>query len=100
MPKYWLYMGQFILGIHLGQKLNLTFLHVFKENWLAIILMLLLSIIFSLLSGLVLWKYSNTDMMTSFFGTAPGGLSAMPGIAEEAGANTAVVSIIQTMRVF
>ncbi|WP_144552519.1 AbrB family transcriptional regulator [Bacillus sp. X1(2014)] len=100
MPKYWLNMGQFILGIHLGQKLNLTFLHVFKENWLAIILMLLLSIIFSLLSGLVLWKYSNTDMMTSFFGTAPGGLSAMPGIAEEAGANTAVVSIIQTMRVF
>jgi membrane AbrB-like protein len=100
MPKYWLYLGQFILGIHLGQKLNLTFLHVFKENWLAIILMLLLSIIFSLLSGLVLWKYSNTDMMTSFFGTAPGGLSAMPGIAEEAGANTAVVSIIQTMRVF
>ncbi|MBI0581272.1 AbrB family transcriptional regulator [Neobacillus cucumis] len=100
MPKYWLFMGQFILGIHLGQKINLTFLHVFKENWLAIILMLLLSIIFSLLSGLVLWKYSNTDMMTSFFGTAPGGLSAMPGIAEEAGANTAVVSIIQTMRVF
>ena len=100
IPKYWLFMGQFILGIHLGQKINLTFLHVFKENWLAIILMLLLSIIFSLLSGLVLWKYSNTDMMTSFFGTAPGGLSAMPGIAEEAGANTAVVSIIQTMRVF
>ena len=100
MPKYWLYLGQFILGIHLGQKLNLTFLQVFKENWLAIILMLLLSIIFSLLSGLVLWKYSNTEMMTSFFGTAPGGLSAMPGIAEEAGANTAVVSIIQTMRVF
>ncbi|MGG1401600.1 AbrB family transcriptional regulator [Bacillus salipaludis] len=100
MPKYWLFMGQFILGIHLGQKINLTFLHVFKENWLAIILMLLLSIILSLLSGLVLWKYSHTDMMTSFFGTAPGGLSAMPGIAEEAGANTAVVSIIQTMRVF
>lgn len=39
-------------------------------------------------------------MLTSFFGTAPGGLSAIPGIAEEVGANTAVVSIIQTMRVF
>ncbi|MDR7001903.1 AbrB family transcriptional regulator [Neobacillus niacini] len=100
MPKYWLFMGQLILGIELGQKINLTFLNVFKENWIAIILMLLLSIFFSLLSGFVLWKYSNSDMLTSFFGTAPGGLSAMPGIAEEAGANTAVVSIIQTMRVF
>ncbi|WP_286201591.1 AbrB family transcriptional regulator [Bacillus sp. ISL-4] len=34
-----------------------------------------------------------------FFGTAPTS-SAMPGIAEEVGANTVVVTIIQTMRVF
>ena len=100
VPKYWLFIGQCILGIELGQKINLSFLHIFKEYWLTIILMLLLSIIFSLLSGFVLWKYSKTDMLTSFFGTAPGGLSAMPGIAEEVGANTAVVSIIQTMRIF
>ena len=39
-------------------------------------------------------------MLTSFFATAPGGLSSIPGIAEEVGANTGVVSIIQTMRVF
>ncbi|MCM3694314.1 AbrB family transcriptional regulator [Neobacillus niacini] len=100
VPKYWLFIGQCILGIELGQKINLSFLHIFKEFWLTIILMLLLSIFFSLLSGFLLWKYSKTDMLTSFFGTAPGGLSAMPGIAEEVGANTAVVSIIQTMRVF
>lgn len=100
VPKYWLFIGQCILGIELGQKINLSFLHIFKEYWMTIILMLLLSIFFSLLSGFLLWKYSKTDMLTSFFGTAPGGLSAMPGIAEEVGANTAVVSIIQTMRVF
>ncbi|MFE4133543.1 AbrB family transcriptional regulator [Peribacillus sp. YIM B13482] len=99
VPKYWLFMGQCILGIELGQKINLSFLHIFSEHWLTIILMLILSIFFSLLSGFILWKYSKTDMLTSFFGTAPGGLSAMPGIAEEVGANTAVVSIIQTMRV-
>ncbi|PJN88606.1 AbrB family transcriptional regulator [Bacillus sp. mrc49] len=100
VPKYWLLIGQCILGIELGQKINLSFLHIFREHWKTIILMLLISIIFSLLSGFILWKYSKTDMLTSFFGTAPGGLSAMPGIAEEVGANTAVVSIIQTMRVF
>ena len=62
--------------------------------------MLLLSIIFSLVSGVILWKFSQTDMLTSFFATAPGGVATMPGIAEEVGANTAVVSIIQTMRIF
>src|SRR3954447_15375409 len=100
IPKYWLYIGQCILGIELGQKVTSSVLYIFQENWLTILILLLLSIFFSLLSGLVLWKYSKLDMLTSFFATAPGGLSSIPGIAEEVGANTGVVSIIQAMRVF
>lgn len=100
IARYWLYIGQCILGIELGQKINVSVIYIFKENWVAIIVMLLLSVLFSLLSGFILWKFSQTDMLTSFFGTAPGGLSAIPSIAEEVGANTAVVSIIQIMRVF
>lgn len=100
IPKYWLYIGQCILGIELGQKMNTSVLSTFKDNWLAITIMLLLSIAFSLLAGYILWKISNLDMLTSFFATAPGGMSAMPGIADEVGANTGVVSIIQTVRVF
>ncbi|KAA9028538.1 AbrB family transcriptional regulator [Niallia endozanthoxylica] len=100
MPKYWLYIGQCILGIELGQRVTSSVLYIFLENWLTILIMLLLSILFTLFSGFILWKYSNLDLLTSFFATAPGGLSSIPGIAEEVGANTGVVSIIQTMRVF
>ncbi|KAB2490549.1 AbrB family transcriptional regulator [Priestia endophytica] len=100
IAPYWLRIGQCILAIELGQKINLSIIEIFTENWFTIIVVLVLSIFFALLSGFILWKCSSTDMLTSFFGTAPGGLSAMPGIAEEVGANTGVVSIIQTMRVF
>ncbi|MBD1381087.1 AbrB family transcriptional regulator [Metabacillus arenae] len=100
IPKYWLYIGQCILGIELGQKINSSVLFIFQENWATILIMLLLSIFFSLLSGFVLWKYSKLDMLTSFFATAPGGMSSLPSIAEDVGANTGIVSIIQTMRVF
>ncbi|KEF37876.1 membrane protein AbrB duplication [Schinkia azotoformans MEV2011] len=100
IPKYWLYIGQCILGIELGQKMNTTVLFTFRDNWLAVTIMLLLSISFSLLAGYIFWKISNLDMLTSFFATAPGGMSAMPGIADEVGANTGIVSIIQTVRVF
>lgn len=100
IPKYWMAIGQCILGIELGQKMDDSVLFIFLENWLTVITMLLLSIMFSLLSGLVLWKFSDLDMLTSFFSTAPGGLSSIPIIAEEVGANTGVVSIIQTMRIF
>jgi len=95
----WLLLGQFILGIELEQKMNMKVLHIFAENWLPVSFMLVFSILLAMLSGFVLWKLSKTDMLTSFVGTAPGGLSAMPGIAQEVGANTAVVSLVQTIRV-
>lgn len=100
LPKYWLFIGQCILGIELGQKINVSVVSIFKEHGVTILAILLLSILFTFISGYVLWKFSHLDILTSFFGTAPGGLSAMPGIAEEVGANTAVVSLIQTMRIF
>ncbi|WP_071394908.1 AbrB family transcriptional regulator [Bacillus tuaregi] len=100
LPVSWLNIGQWLLAIELGKQINYSILHIFSENWITISIMLLLSIGFSMLSGLLLWRYSKTDMITSFFATAPGGIATLPGIADEVGANTAIVSIIQTMRVF
>lgn len=97
--RRWLALGQMILGIELGQKLNLSVLSVLKDHWFSVGIMLILSILLAMLSGYVLWRFSKTDMMTSFVGTAPGGLSAMPSIAQEVGANTAIVSLVQMMRV-
>jgi membrane AbrB-like protein len=100
LPSYWLKIGQWLLAIELGRQMNLSVLQTFSDHWITITIMLFLSVIFSLLSGVVLWKCSQTDMLTSFFATAPGGVATMPGIAEEVGANTATVSIVQTLRVF
>ncbi|MFF2447085.1 AbrB family transcriptional regulator [Neobacillus sp. NPDC058068] len=99
IPKYWMFIGQWILGVELGQKINTGVFHIFIENWLYVITILLVSIIFSLLSGIILWRFSQTDLLTSFIGTAPGGISVMPIFAEEVGANPALVSIIQIIRI-
>jgi membrane AbrB-like protein len=99
LMKHWMWIGQFIVGIQLGQKMNTSVWRVFHEDGLIVVSMLILSIGFSLLSGFILWRFSSTDFMTSFVGTAPGGLSAMPGIASEVGANPAIVSLTQMVRV-
>ncbi|WP_374723898.1 AbrB family transcriptional regulator [Calidifontibacillus erzurumensis] len=100
IQKHWLYTGQFIIGIELSQKMNTSILFILKDNWLIILTLLLISTALSLLFGLILWKFTNLDLLTSFFSTAPGGLSTIPGIAEEVGANTGIVSIIQSIRAF
>ncbi|MFB9762558.1 AbrB family transcriptional regulator [Ectobacillus funiculus] len=96
---YWGYLGQYILGIELGQKVNAAVLQTFQDHWIVIIIMLILSTLFALLSGLILLRFTKESLMTSFLSATPGGLSAMPGIAAELGANMGTVSIVQTTRV-
>lgn len=100
MPPYWLRIGQTILAVELGRKINLAVISTFQEYWMPITIMLLISVVFSLLSGFLIWKFSKTDLITSLFATAPGGIVVMPGLAQDVGANTGVVSIVQTLRVF
>lgn len=100
LPPYWLRIGQAVLAIEMGQKLNSSVLVTFSENVLTVSIMLIISIALSLVSGFILWKFTKTDLLTSLFATTPGGVSTLPAIAEEVGANTAIVSIIQTMRIF
>jgi membrane AbrB-like protein len=100
IQSFWRHIGQWILGIELGQQVNLTVLDTFENNYVLITIMLFLSIAFALLAGFILWRFTNISLLTSLFATTPGGISAMPSIAEEVGANTIVVSIVQLMRIF
>ncbi|SMQ86858.1 hypothetical protein SAMN05444673_6925 [Bacillus sp. OV166] len=95
----WPQIGQLILGIQLGQNFNLSIMDTMEDYFLIIIIMLIASIAMAILSGIMLWRFSSVNMMTSLFGTTPGGISAMPTIADEVGANAFIVSIIQTIRV-
>ncbi|MEH7484443.1 AbrB family transcriptional regulator [Neobacillus drentensis] len=99
LHPFWPQFGQLILGIQLSQTFNLSIMDTLEDYFLIIIIMLISSITIAILSGLMLWRFSNVNMMTSLFGTTPGGISAMPTIADEIGANALIVSIIQTIRV-
>lgn len=94
------HIGQCIIGIELGQKLTTDILVTFQQHWLIIITMIVSSIALALCSGLILWRFTKVDLFTSLFSATPGGLSVMPTLASEIGANTAAVSIVQTIRVF
>lgn len=96
---FWRQLGQAILGIELAHSFKVSIIHTFEVHFILILITVLITIIISILSGVVLWRFSSASMMTCLFGSTPGGISAMPSIAEEVGANTLVVSIMQTLRI-
>ncbi|RLQ93675.1 AbrB family transcriptional regulator [Falsibacillus albus] len=100
IEPYWRHIGQAIIGIELGQQISISVFKTFEMHYVVITATLLLSILLALVSGVVLWWFSKADMVTSLFSTTPGGISAMPSIAEEVGANTVTVSIVQMIRIF
>lgn len=100
LPKSILSIGQLILGIELGMRLDASIMKTFQNNWLIILVMLVLTVGIAMLAGLVLWKFSDMDKLTSLFALAPGGLSVIPSVADEVGANTGLVTLIHTIRVF
>ena len=96
----WKNAAQVILAIQVGRTMTNTVFNVFESSWLSISIMMILSIVLSVLLGLFFNQFTKSGMITSFYATAPGGISNMPSIAQEVGANPVIVSLIQVMRIF
>jgi membrane AbrB-like protein len=64
----------------------------------AIVGVLVLTVVFSILAGMVLAKIGPLSRETATLGTLPGGASAMTVLSVETGADTAVVALMQYLR--
>lgn len=101
-PFYFKLFAQSIAGAYIAIPITLDNIKamrkVFIPSVIVIVWMLIISIILAL--GCVATAHSNLDLLTSFFMSAPGGMSDIVLIANEVGADTAQVSIIHIIRTF
>jgi uncharacterized protein len=95
----WKQIGQLLLAVQVGQQMTGSVVEIFATAWLPVTVVLVLSLVTSVLLGLFLWRYSGDSLLTSLYAITPGGVSNMPTIAQEVGANAITVSIVQTMRI-
>lgn len=95
----WKQVGQLLLAVQVGQQMTESVVKIFAAAWLPVTVVLLVSLITSVLLGLFLWRYSGDSLLTCLYAITPGGVSNMPTIAQEVGANAITVSIVQTMRI-
>ncbi|GIO22107.1 AbrB family transcriptional regulator [Oceanobacillus sp. J11TS1] len=98
IPASWNWSGLAILGVQLGLYFNMTLIKTLSTYWLIILAMLVLTIIFALITGFFFFYFTKTDLLSGFIATAPGGMTAMPIIAQEVGANVVTVTVTQVLR--
>ena len=89
--------AQICAGALIGESINAESLHNLRGSIIPAIILGIVLIVVAL--SFILFKSSNLDFPTCLFSCAPGGASDLALIAEEYGANTPKVSIIQSVRV-
>lgn len=87
-------------GILLGHTISRSSLALMRKTGKAVIILLAGLLLLNITLGAIIHAAGSMDLVTALFATAPGGVSDMALIAEEFGADTGAVSIMQLFRMF
>lgn len=115
MVAFWAIMGWRVLGqaIHLPQPLRMSFIpiigvgiggaftpEIFHDaaGWWPSVVALLVFVPIAQFSGYMIYRKGGLSPSTAYFGAVPGGLMEMVVLGEEAGADVAILVLIQFLR--
>ena len=87
-----------LAGSYLGLSVTMDAVRALKGLLVPVIVMTVGVVIFSLLSGIIMWKITKMDLITCFLAASPCGVAELALISEELGADTSIVAIVQAMR--
>ncbi|QOR68304.1 AbrB family transcriptional regulator [Cytobacillus suaedae] len=98
VPKAIFNGGLVILGIFFGLSFTAATFITVGPYILPFLLTTIVLLAVSVINSLVAARFINIDSATSVFGSIPGGLSEMVAASESVNANSAMVTIFQTVR--
>lgn len=90
--------AQMVSGGYIGTTMTRDSLSQMKKMAPVAVMLLAGMLVINLVVGGILYLTSPLDLCTSLFATAPGGLTDMTIISDDLGANSAVVSVFQVVR--
>ncbi|MBD8068511.1 AbrB family transcriptional regulator [Bacillus sp. PS06] len=98
LPPAFRDVGLMIIGIYFGLSFTTTTLETIIPYMIPFLLSTILLLTVSILLSIFITKFIELDPITSVFGSIPGGLSEMVAASESLSANSAMVTILQTIR--
>lgn len=98
IPSEFRFVAQCIAGAYIGMSVKRENFHRMKDLIKPIGTLLLGLFVTNLVVGILIYLSSPLDLLTSFLSAVPGGISDTPLIAEDMGADTAKVTVLQFVR--
>jgi hypothetical protein len=95
----YLFSAQAVIGIALANTFRPDVLPGLAAHWLAILLVVAVTLGLSIAAGLVLARISPLSRETATLGTLPGGATSIIALSVDSQADTRIVALMQYMRV-
>ncbi|QPA32206.1 AbrB family transcriptional regulator [Thermaerobacillus caldiproteolyticus] len=97
-PKFLSNIGLIILGTYFGLSFTKDTFLTIAPYIVPFLVVAVLMIAITITNSIIVAKWIHVDKITSVFASVPGGLSEMVAASESLNANTALVTIFQTIR--
>lgn len=91
-------LAQVLAGVLIGTRVTVNDIFQLKTIGVPVFIVVIGFILMNIILGILLYKTSNFNLATSFFSASPGGMSNISIIAEDFGADTPKVTLIQLTR--
>lgn len=98
MPPLSKTAAQVVAGAFIGSGIQRSELHEMRKIIKPALVVILGLLLFNLLSGFIIHKISSIDLLTAFLCTTPGGISDIPIVAADMGADASKVLVMQFVR--
>lgn len=99
MPKICFNYSQALVGCLIAHAVSINVLLEVLQEWQVMLLATLVTMLLSVVVGILSVRFGGLPGSTAAWGTSPGGASAMVAMAEDYGADTRVVATMQYIRV-
>ncbi|WP_262927196.1 AbrB family transcriptional regulator [Phytohalomonas tamaricis] len=99
LPKRLFKLGQGVVGCLIAQTMTVAVMLKILDGWPVMLLATAITLLLSLIVGIILVRYGGLPGTTAAWGTTPGAAAAMVAMAEEADADPRIVAAMQYVRV-
>lgn len=98
LPRVGYLAGQGIVGVGVGAQISWAALRELSDQWPVVLSVVTATLVLSFVAGLPLRRF-GASTVTAAFASVPGGASGMSAIADDLGADSRVVAVLQYVRV-
>jgi uncharacterized protein len=99
LPEAGTTAAQGVVGVAVGVAVQPATLAALGQEWLAVTLITVATLLLSLGAGLLLARWTDLDQRTSALSMISGGAAGVTAMSDELGADTRVVAVLQYLRI-